>query len=48
MTVTVGRARRDPALNGVKYVALGHNLIRGGAGCSILNAELLLAKKLIK
>ncbi len=29
-------------------MALGHNLIRGGAGCSILNAELLLAKKLIK
>ena|SRR5438128_2936403 len=48
MTVTVGRVRRDPALNGVKYMTLGHNLIRGGAGCSILNAELLLAKKLIK
>jgi len=48
MTVTVGRVRRDPALNGVKYMALGHNLIRGGAGCSILNAELFLAKKLIK
>src|SRR6267143_5195992 len=48
MTVTVGRVRRDPALNGVKYMALGHNLVRGGAGCSILNAELLIAKKLIK
>jgi aspartate-semialdehyde dehydrogenase len=48
MTVTVGRVRRDPALAGVKYMALGHNLVRGGAGCSILNAELLLAKKLIK
>jgi aspartate-semialdehyde dehydrogenase len=48
MTVSVGRVRRDPALNGVKYMALGHNLIRGGAGCSILNAELFLAKKLIK
>src|SRR5438309_1290028 len=48
MTVTVGRVRRDPALNGVKYMALGHNLIRGGAGCSILNAELFLAKKIIK
>jgi aspartate-semialdehyde dehydrogenase len=48
MTVTVGRVRRDPALNGVKYMALGHNLVRGGAGCSILNAELLVAKKLIK
>ncbi len=48
MTVTVGRVRRDPALNGVKYMALGHNLVRGGAGCSILNAELLVAKKIIK
>jgi len=48
MTVTVGRVRRDPALNGVKYMALGHNLVRGGAGCSILNAELFVAKKLIK
>jgi len=48
MTVSVGRVRRDPALTGVKYMALGHNLVRGGAGCSILNAELLLAKKLIK
>jgi aspartate-semialdehyde dehydrogenase len=47
MTVTVGRVRRDPALIGVKYMVLGHNLVRGGAGCSILNAELLLAKKLI-
>jgi aspartate-semialdehyde dehydrogenase len=48
MTVTVGRVRRDPALKGIKYMALGHNLVRGGAGCSILNAELLIAKKLIK
>ncbi len=48
MTVTVGRIRHDPALNGAKYVALGHNLVRGGAGCSILNAELLVSKKLIK
>jgi len=48
MAITVGRVRRDPALNGVKYTALGHNLVRGGAGCSILNAELFLAKKIIK
>ena len=48
MTVTVGRVRRDPALNGIKYMALGHNLVRGGAGCSILNAELLIEQKLIK
>ncbi len=48
MTVSVGRVREDPALNGVKYLALGHNLVRGGAGCSILNAELLLAQKYIR
>src|SRR5213594_1404966 len=48
MTVTTGRIRREPALDGIKYIALGHNLVRGGAGCSILNAELLLAEKIIK
>jgi aspartate-semialdehyde dehydrogenase len=48
MTVSVGRVRRDPALGGVKYMVLGHNLVRGGAGCSILNAELLVAKEIIR
>ncbi len=48
MTVTVGRVRHDPALKGLKYIVLGHNLVRGGAGCSILNAELFLAEKIIK
>jgi len=48
MTVSVGRLRRDSALNGIKYIALGHNLVRGGAGCSILNAELLIAQKYIQ
>ncbi len=47
MTVTVGRVRQDSALQGLKYVVLGHNLIRGGAGCSILNAELALSRKMI-
>jgi aspartate-semialdehyde dehydrogenase len=41
MTVTVGRLRPDPLLH-VKFVALGHNTIRGAAGGSILNAEVLL------
>jgi aspartate-semialdehyde dehydrogenase len=40
MTVTVGRVRPDPVL-GLKLVALGHNTIRGAAGGSVLNAELL-------
>ena len=40
MTVTVGRLRRCPVLD-YKFVALGHNTIRGAAGAAILNAELL-------
>lgn len=39
MTVVVGRVRRDPVFDGVKYVALGHNTIRGAAGCALLIAE---------
>ena len=42
MTVTVGRVR-DDALFDVKLVAMGHNTIRGAAGASLLNAELLVA-----
>jgi aspartate-semialdehyde dehydrogenase len=42
MTVTVGRVRKDP-LFGVKLVAMGHNTVRGAAGASVLNAELLVA-----
>ncbi len=45
MSVVVGRVRKDLALKGVKYIVLGHNTIRGAAGCSILNAEYLKAKK---
>lgn len=45
MSVVVGRIRKDPALEGIKYIVLGHNTIRGAAGCSILNAEYLKAKK---
>ena len=40
MATTVGRLRPCPLL-GYKFVALSHNTIRGAAGCSILNAELL-------
>ena len=43
MTVTVGRVRPCPVL-GLKYAALVHNTIRGAAGASILNAEVLKAK----
>jgi aspartate-semialdehyde dehydrogenase len=40
MTTSIGRLRACPLL-GYKFAALSHNTIRGAAGCSILNAELL-------
>lgn len=40
MATSVGRLRPCPIL-GYKFAALTHNTIRGAAGCSILNAELL-------
>ncbi len=40
MSTSVGRLRACPLL-GIKFAALSHNTIRGAAGCSILNAELL-------
>ena len=45
MSVVVGRIRRDPIMT-VKYMCLGHNTIRGGAGAGILSAELMVAKGL--
>jgi aspartate-semialdehyde dehydrogenase len=42
MTVSVGRVRADTVLD-LRFVALGHNTIRGAAGGSILNAETLAA-----
>jgi len=42
MAVTVGRLRMDAAFeNSLRYVLVGHNTIRGAAGASILNAELI-------
>ncbi len=41
MTVVVGRVREDPVLD-VKLVAMGHNVVRGAAGASVLNAELMV------
>ncbi len=40
MTVSVGRLRE-----GIRYIAMGHNTIRGAAGASVLNAELIHDKK---
>jgi aspartate-semialdehyde dehydrogenase len=46
MTVVVGRVRADPQLD-LRLVALGHNTIRGAAGGSVLNAELLVASGVV-
>lgn len=43
MAVSVGRLRRCPLFD-YKFMALGHNTIRGAAGVAILNAELLHAE----
>jgi len=40
MTVSVGRVRP-----GLRFIALGHNTIRGAAGASVLNAELIHTRK---
>jgi aspartate-semialdehyde dehydrogenase len=42
MSVTIGRIREDTIFD-VRLVALGHNIIRGAAGASVLNAELMAA-----
>jgi aspartate-semialdehyde dehydrogenase len=44
MSIVVGRVREDKTLNGVKYVVLGHNTIRGAAGTGVLIAELLVKR----
>ena len=46
MAVTVGRLRECPVLD-YKFVALGHNTIRGAAGAAILNAELMREEGLL-
>ena len=46
MTVTVGRVRADTLLD-IKLVAMGDNIIRGAAGASVLNAELLVNSGLL-
>jgi aspartate-semialdehyde dehydrogenase len=46
MTVSVGRLRPCAVLDW-KFVALGHNTVRGAAGASVLNAELMQAEGLL-
>jgi aspartate-semialdehyde dehydrogenase len=43
MSVFVGRVRECPVLD-IKFVACGHNTIRGAAGAAVLNAELMLSE----
>jgi aspartate-semialdehyde dehydrogenase len=47
MATVVGRVRPDPIF-GLKFVVLSHNTIRGAAGGSIYNAELLVKLGYIK
>jgi aspartate-semialdehyde dehydrogenase len=40
MAVFIGRLRKCPVLD-YKFVALGHNTVRGAAGAAVLNAEVM-------
>ncbi len=46
MAVFVGRLRTCPAFD-FKFLALGHNTIRGAAGAAVLNAELMVSEGLL-
>ena len=47
MAVAIGRLRDCPVLH-AKFVALGHNTVRGAAGAAILNAELMHAEGMLQ
>lgn len=47
MSVVVGRIKRVKEKE-VRYLVLGHNTVRGAAGASILNAELMIKEGYIK
>ncbi len=47
MAVFVGRLRKCPVLD-YKFVALGHNTVRGAAGAAVLNAELMKVQGLLQ
>jgi aspartate-semialdehyde dehydrogenase len=42
MAVSVGRIRE-----GIRYIVMGHNTVRGAAGASVLNAEILSKKGML-
>lgn len=47
MVVSIGRLR-PCSLFDWKFAILSHNTVRGAAGCAILNAELMAAKRLLQ
>lgn len=47
MAVFTGRLRACPVL-GYKFIALGHNTVRGAAGAAVLNAELMHSEGLLE
>jgi aspartate-semialdehyde dehydrogenase len=46
MAVFTGRLRECPVFD-YKFIACGHNTVRGAAGAAVLNAELMLAQGLL-
>jgi len=46
MSVVVGRVRRCPVLD-FRFIVLSHNTVRGAAGGTLLNAELLAARGML-
>ncbi|MEM1659146.1 MAG: aspartate-semialdehyde dehydrogenase [Candidatus Jordarchaeales archaeon] len=47
MSVSVGRVRKGSEPNSLMFTVLSHNTIRGAAGAAILNAELMVAYKMV-
>jgi aspartate-semialdehyde dehydrogenase len=47
MAIMIGRVRECPVMH-AKFVALGHNTVRGAAGAAILNAELMHAEGMLQ
>ncbi len=46
MAAFVGRLRKCPALDW-KFIAMGHNTVRGAAGAAVLNAELMYSEGML-
>ena len=49
MSTVVGRIKKDNSVsNGLKFVLVGDNTVRGAGGMAILNAEMICHKEFIK